>query len=696
MAGMRAIVLFVLLAGAWSASGQTFLGRRLEVLPDSVPEARSVEDLAARSDWAPLDADVPNLGTSNRERWLRLVLDPAVESGLLLEVQNPTLDAVDCHFICDGRVVQGQGLDDFGTYRSFAVPLDACDQLTALIRVKSGAQLLLPMRLAGPRDVDRDADRRNLFFAAYAGIIAVMLLYNLFLYFSVGDRSYLIYSLFVLVIGGTQLVLNGYAPMFGVEPGSWAGARVTHLSGILSGWVTVGFAQVFLQLKDYTPRLNKVLYGYAVLYGVALVLVFAGLLPEAYNLINFCALAVPLLVYASASAFMQGYRPAGFFLLAFGVFIGAVLVFVLKDFGVIPYNAWTFYSLPAGSAIEVVLLSLALASRINQLKRESAEAKEEQLRMSLLNEQLVREKNSELEGRVRERTSELQRTNQELSAAMAELRSTQDQLVQNEKLASIGQLTAGIAHELNNPINFVTSSAHSLRRDIDDLNTVVNGALALDATDAALAGRVTALQRSAEDLDLAYTQREVEELLTGIEDGARRTSEIVRGLRIFSRMDGDAFISADVNELLESTLVILRSNLKDKTTLAVDLAGGLPSISCQPGRLNQVFMNVLTNAAHAVAATDRPLDARQVAVRTRFITDATGRWVEVRIGDNGVGMDEATRSQIFDPFFTTKEVGEGTGLGLSIAMGILKDHRARVEVQSEPGVGTSFILSFPA
>ena len=156
-----------------------------------------------------------------------------------------------------------------------------------------------------------------------------MLLYNLFLYFSVGDRSYLIYSLFVLVIGGTQLVLNGYAPMFGVEPGSWAGARVTHLSGILSGWVTVGFAQVFLQLKDYTPRLNKVLYGYAVLYGVALVLVFAGLLPEAYNLINFCALAVPLLVYASASAFMQGYRPAGFFLLAFGVFIGAVLVFVL-------------------------------------------------------------------------------------------------------------------------------------------------------------------------------------------------------------------------------------------------------------------------------------------------------------------------------------------------------------------------------
>lgn len=695
MVAVRAIALFVLLAGAGSAPGQTFLGRRLEVLPDTLSAALSLEDVASRTDWTPLSADVPNLGTSHQEQWLRLVLDPAVESGLLLEVQNPTLDAVECHFICDGRVVQGHGLDGFGTYRSFAVPLDGCDDLTALIRVQSGAQLLLPMRLAGPRDVDRDSDRRNLFFAAYAGIIAVMLLYNLFLYFSVGDRSYLVYSLFVLVIGGTQLVLNGYAPVLGVHPESWAAGRMTHLSGIASGWLTVWFAQVFLQLKDYTPRLNKVLYGYVGLYGVALVLVLADRLPEAYGVINFCALAIPLLIYASVSALRQGYRPAGYFLLAFFVFIAAVVVFVLKDVGVIPYNAWTFYSLPAGSALEVVLLSLALASRINQLKRESAEAREEQLRMSQLNEQLVREKNTELEKRVRERTIDLERANTELNTAMGELRSAQDQLVQSEKLASIGQLTAGIAHELNNPINFVTSSAHSLRRDIDDVNRIVEGALALDAGSAALAEEVKAVQQQAVELDLAYTQREIAELLTGIEDGARRTSEIVRGLRIFSRMDGDAFLPADVNELLESTLVILRSSIKEHTTLAVDLAGGLPPISCQPGRLNQVFMNVLTNAVHAARATGRPVEACQVSVRTRLVEDAGSTWVEVRIGDNGVGMDEATRSQIFDPFFTTKEVGEGTGLGLSIAMGILTDHGAKPEVHSELGVGTSFILSFP-
>jgi signal transduction histidine kinase len=235
-----------------------------------------------------------------------------------------------------------------------------------------------------------------------------------------------------------------------------------------------------------------------------------------------------------------------------------------------------------------------------------------------------------------------------------------------------------------------------LRRDIDDVNRIVEGALALDSGSAALAEEVKAVQQQAVELDLAYTQREIAELLTGIEDGARRTSEIVRGLRIFSRMDGDAFLPADVNELLESTLVILRSSIKEHTTLAVDLAGGLPPISCQPGRLNQVFMNVLTNAVHAVRATGRPVEACQVSVRTRLVEDAGNRWVEVRIGDNGVGMDEATRSQIFDPFFTTKEVGEGTGLGLSIAMGILTDHGAKPEVHSELGVGTSFILSFPA
>ena len=160
-------------------------------------------------------------------------------------------------------------------------------------------------------------------------------------------------------------------------------------------------------------------------------------------------------------------------------------------------------------------------------------------------------------------------------------------------------------------------------------------------------------------------------------------------------MDGDNFIQADINELMNSTLVVLRSNLKNQSQVRSDLAENLPSFSCQPGRLNQVFMNIITNAAQATVAASNILEEREVLVSTVRVESIGQSWIEVRIKDNGEGMDEGVKAQIFDPFFTTKAVGEGTGLGLSIVMGILRDHNAEVDVQSEVGVGTEFIIRFP-
>jgi len=275
------------------------------------------------------------------------------------------------------------------------------------------------------------------------------------------------------------------------------------------------------------------------------------------------------------------------------------------------------------------------------------------------------------------------------------LQSAQQQLVQSEKLASIGQLTAGIAHELNNPINFVSSSAQSLRRDFEDLNEVVDAVKALDPAMEDIGSKVEALKSKLAKLDIDFTQREIDELLKGIEDGTMRTSEIVRGLRIFSRMDGDNFIQAQVNELIESTLIVLRSNLKDVATVRHTLADNLPLVTCQPGRLNQVFMNIITNAAQSMEGLERDVEDNEVYIQTALTESIGQSWIEVRIKDSGVGMSEGVKSQIFDPFFTTKPVGEGTGLGLSIVMGILRDHNAEVEVESEEGLGSEFIIRFP-
>jgi len=512
----------------------------------------------------------------------------------------------------------------------------------------------------------------------------------------VGDRSYLHYTLYILSVGGAQLSLNGYGHWFGLSYSPWLELRQVHFFGVFSGLATILFARRFLQIKTYTPWLSTVLHIYTGIYVVAFLLAAGGLFVWSYNLITFCAAAIFLLIPGAIQAIRRGYKPAIYFLVAWMFFIVAVVIFVLKDAGVVPFNLWTYFAMPLGNSIEVVLLSLALASKINELKRETAEARESQLQLAQRNEQMVKDQNQLLEARVHERTEQLQAANQDLNVTLENLRAAQEQLVQSEKLASIGQLTAGIAHELNNPINFVSSSSQSLRRDFEDVNEILAGLRAIQGSPEEMAFQLEQLRKRMAELDLDFTEQEIAELLTGIEDGAQRTAEIVRGLRIFSRMDGDAFIEADLNELMNSTLVILRSNMRDRVRLEVELAPELPHIRCQPGRLNQVFMNIINNAAQATQETTLLADDRLVRIRSWSERLPEGTSVLVGIADNGPGIPDHIKSQIFDPFFTTKPVGEGTGLGLSIVMGILKDHRAEVEVRTAPGSGTEFILRFPA
>ena len=703
--GIHFAVVACTLLVSFSAQAQKFIGTRLEYLPEAYNlDLLEVEVVAESEDWVSFEQLVPNLGMGEGVEWMRLTLDPMTENGKLIEIQNAGIDDLTCFMVCDGKIIasypggimnKGAEGHQFGTYPSFPVPLVECNKLHALFRMQSNKPMIVPLRITGPRRVLEDAHERDVLFALYAGVMVVMLLYNLFLFLSIGDRSYLEYVLFIFAVGGAQLALNGYGFVLGTDHWPWLNLRLTHFFGVFSGLTTILFVQNFLRLSRYVPWLHKLLNGYFLLYLVALVLALLGRLEWSYQLINFCAAAIFFCIPGAIITIRKGYEPAKYFLLAFTVFIFAVFVFVLKDSGVIPYNAWTFYALPLGSAIEVVVLSLALASRINQLKRESVHAREEQLRVSQLNEQMVREQNSVLEERVAKRTAALESANSNIQNTLDELQSAQQQLVQSEKLASIGQLTAGIAHELNNPINFVASSAQSLRRDFEDLSKVVDKLKVMDPLSPNLNQEMGQLKEMFGALDIEFTQREIEELLNGIEDGTKRTSEIVKGLRIFSRMDGDNFTMAQINELIESTLIVLRSNLKDNAVVESDMGVDLPLVSCQPGRLNQVFMNIITNAAQSMDESDLAVEERKVQIKSRKVDSIGQSWIEVRVKDRGAGMSESVKAQIFDPFFTTKAVGEGTGLGLSIVMGILSDHNAEVEVETEEGVGTEFIIRFP-
>ncbi|HEY0053753.1 MAG TPA: ATP-binding protein [Pedobacter sp.] len=338
----------------------------------------------------------------------------------------------------------------------------------------------------------------------------------------------------------------------------------------------------------------------------------------------------------------------------------------------------------------MAVLSFGLADRINILKKGKEASQAEALSIAQQNENLIREQNIFLESKVKERTTELEASNEELSITLDDLKQAQMQLVESEKMASLGQLTAGIAHEINNPINFVTSNVTPLQRDVDVLMNVISTIEDLSSSNTDITERQKKIEEYKEEIDYEYLKTEIAHLFKGINDGASRTAEIVQGLRVFSRLDEDDLKFADINNGIESTLVIANNLLSGiKITKKY---GELPLIECYPGKLNQAFLNIVSNAAHAIricVASDGVQG--EIMVETRFVEHA----VIIEISDNGIGMDDQTIKKVFEPFFTTKEVGEGTGLGMSITYNIVKKHRGSVYLLSDLGKGTKVVIELP-
>jgi signal transduction histidine kinase len=259
---------------------------------------------------------------------------------------------------------------------------------------------------------------------------------------------------------------------------------------------------------------------------------------------------------------------------------------------------------------------------------------------------------------------------------IAELRNTQQQLLHSEKLASLGQLAAGLAHEINNPVSFLSSNLNVLNQHFGSLQQV----LARGEAEAARHGDPP-LQQPA---DAAAQRAEIGEILEESRQGLDRVKQIVRDLRNFSRADDTSMQMADLHQCLDSTLSILRHELRHKVDL-VKCYGDLPLVECAAGQVNQVLMNLLVNAAQAM---DKP---GRITVRTGQVNDR----VFVQVEDNGSGIRPEHLNRIFDPFFTTKPVGVGTGLGLSLSYGIIQRHHGLIDVDSTPGEGTCFTVWLP-
>jgi len=294
--------------------------------------------------------------------------------------------------------------------------------------------------------------------------------------------------------------------------------------------------------------------------------------------------------------------------------------------------------------------------------------------------QMIEDLSRGLEDKVRVRTEQLRVANEDLQAAYRELQATQMQLIQREKMASVGQLVAGVAHELNNPIGFVYSNVATLEDFVRRLRTMleVYRAAGLQESDRAR------VDEQWQALKVDYALKYLDSMTQGIKEGAERARKIVRDLRVFARSQDDVWQSVDLHEEIESSLTLLNHLLKDRVAVQRFL-GELPPVVCIRSQIDQVFLNLLANAAQAIQGEG------SIAIETR----AADGMAVVAIADSGPGIAPEVAGRIFDPFFTTKPVGEGTGLGLSISYEILKKHGGDIQAGNRPEGGAVFTVRLP-
>ncbi len=367
----------------------------------------------------------------------------------------------------------------------------------------------------------------------------------------------------------------------------------------------------------------------------------------------------------------------------------------------------TFITL--GGLLALALVGIALV--ITRLRQTSEEMElqviDRTLQLRQTNEELLEEKikveQSALQAQEHAQQlgaseAQLNQKAQALQQSLQELQSIQVQLVQSEKMSSLGQLVAGIAHEINNPISFIHGNLNPLDHHTQELLNVVK------LYQQHYPDPVSDIQVMAEEIDLEFLQEDLTKIITSMKIGTDRICQIVLSLRNFSRMDEAAVKSVSIHEGIDSTLMILQHRLNPHSNSpAIEVIkdyGSLPPVECYPGQLNQVFMNLLANAIDTIEEdraqrtfqenNDRP---SQITIQTSVLDN---QWVEISIADNGKGIPQQIQNRIFDPFFTTKEVGKGTGMGLSISYQIItENHYGKLECLSNPNQGTKFSIQIP-
>ena len=633
------------------------------------------------------ETSVLNMGISDNWHLVRINLRPnGYQNKLRIIISNPIIDSVRFYRYVKGKWIVKQSGERVSNrikevtdpYHIFSFYPNAGTN-TVYLKVKSSEQLVVPISISSQKPL---FSSRNIFYGLFSGVILALFLYNLVLAFLIREQVYYIYLVYLFSIYFAQANLIGLSHHFYSKFQDFNHFSV-YIFSALVGLSAIKFMELFLDLKINLPKsMVYVRIGYFI-YFALLLMPLLNVGTFAYMLMQLNGVYAAIVAISIATRLtLKGNISAKFYLAAWSVFSLGIIIFVLKDYGLLPFNNFTRLTMTFGVIVEVILLSIALAHRINTLKKDNERAQERIIEEMSRNESLIKNQNILLEDKVKKRTEELEHT-------LSNLKQAQVKLIESEKMASLGLLTAGIAHEINNPINYVTANVIPLRENVAMLTQLIDAYKELKPDNFEQQSElIIDLEK---EIELDYTLTETTELINGIEEGAKRTYHIVDGLRTFSRSDSTDKKLSNINKGILSTLSVLKSQLKG-IKIGLDLDDNLPKVNCQLGKLNQVFLNLINNAIQAVEQRHGE-KSDQAILNLRSYTN--NGMVCIEIEDNGSGIPLESQPKIFEPFYTSKPVGEGTGLGLSISYSIVEDHQGNLTFESSENQGTVFKIELP-
>lgn len=618
-----------------------------------------------------------NFGVTRSVIWLKFSLQneaPQRVPAWILSFDYPLFDYVTL-YVQKGNHWQTQQSGDMLPYsarpmkhRHFAFTLDLPDTTatTCYVRLASSGSMQININLQQPTAFAQEDLYAELGHGIFFGALLIMMCYNLFLYVGLRDKAYLAYVAFLLVNLLLQAAFSGHTTQFMLgESPYWA----NHIIPILmaaSSIVMAAFSITFLNTRQFATTTHKILLAIIALASIDLLLSFWLRLSITISIAGLLVIiGCVTVIVAGIISLRKGNRAARFYLLAWAFLIISGLITSFRNFGFLAPGFFTTNCVRIASMVEAVLLAMALADRYNQYKKEKEAAQAETLRIQ-------QEANLELEEKVMDRTKLLHQS-------LEELRTAQAKLVQKEKMASLGELTAGIAHEIQNPLNFVTNFAEVSEELVEDLKSEVKAGAHENA--------LTLVDYLSNNLNK-------------IVHHGKRAGSIVKGMLLHSRKDIGEVREIDLCALADDCMKLAYQSYKTKNnTCNVQLTKRFEyepvMYACNPQELDRVLMNLFTNALYALdRQKTRDSDGYQPELTVTIRQIKTG--IEIVVHDNGTGMPPNIQEKIFQPFFTTKPANQGTGLGLSISFDIItKGFGGELTVASVDNAFTAFTIRLP-